>query len=44
MVLNIIGLSDEKDCDQKILNLVDSVSKMLQKITKTFFWNVIYLS
>ena len=30
MVLNIIGLSEEKDCDQKILNLIDSVSNMLQ--------------
>ena len=28
MVLNIIGLSEEKDCDQKILNLVRFDPKM----------------
>jgi hypothetical protein len=44
MVLNIIGLSKEKDCDQKILNLVDSVSNMLLNITKNFSKIYLYLS
>jgi hypothetical protein len=44
MVLNIIGLSEEKDCDQKILNLVDSVSNMLLNITKNFSKIYLYLS
>jgi hypothetical protein len=29
MFHNINGLSEEKDCDQEILNLIDSVNKYI---------------